>query len=283
MITRPISEQSVKLGQTMDRVLPRLWLAVGAGLIAFSIWGFKVCWAIAYNPIAPRGIAMRVFVFVPSWCVLFLPFAFVGFLIIRSTLRQMRMATALRRLQDSAAAQSLSAKKPVVEILPPTPTVASSQDRGQRAGAGTAAHAGYSQPSRVGGIAQRTGQAGVLLDEVTKRRMDELGVRAAKITGIVIGLFFLVAGLFGFVAAWIHAHRPPDPYYSIHSELASFRLTVFFLAGCGLAVAIGGIILRATFKQPETGWLGPLHAFTAVISRRVVVQDGPNRRKNGDS
>ncbi len=262
----------------MDQVLPWLWLAVGAGLVAFSIWGVKVCWAIVVFYVSPATFVMRAFIFVPTWCVLFLPFAYVGFRIVRSTRRQMVVASALRRLRASATAQIPVTRKPIVEILPPTPVRPLIREGGARVEPGA-------QQGRIGrDIARGTGRGSLSpLNEATKRRMDELGVRAAKITGTAMGSLFLGAGLMGFVMAWIHAYRPPDTHSLIHSELASFRLAVLFLVACGLAVVLGGIILRSTFKRPDNAWLGPLHAFTAVVSRRAAVQERAQPKKNGDS
>src|SRR5260221_5189993 len=97
------------------------------------------------------------------------------------------------------------------------------RDGGARVEPGAAARMNQSQQGRIGrDIARGTGRDGLSpLNEATKRRMDELGVRAAKITGIAIGSLFLGAGLMGFVMAWIHAYPPPDPHSLIHSQLAS--------------------------------------------------------------
>jgi hypothetical protein len=277
----PISERSVKLGQVMDQVLPWIWLVVGVGLVVFSIWGLSVCRATAHYYVSPRTTGMRILIFVATWFVLFLPFAFMGFLLVRSTLRQRVVAIALRRLQASIAGEILVSKKLVVEIIPPATMRVPTRDSVAPGDAGTAVYASYRRQGHVvRDTAQGTRRASLSpLDEATTRRMDELGIRAAKVAGIAIGLFFLGIGISGVVMAWIYAHRPPGPYSSIHSELSNFRLTILFLVGCGLAVAIGGFILRSTFKTAETGWLGPLQAFTAVVSRRAVQEQVQSKEK----
>jgi hypothetical protein len=93
------------------------------------------------------------------------------------------------------------------------------------------------------------------------------------VSGIALGLLFVGLGLAGFLLAWMQGHRQPS-----NGGLGGFGLALRFLVACGVSVLAGAFILRETFAESKTGWLGPLRVFTAIVSRKL--SENPRHRRS---
>jgi TRAP-type C4-dicarboxylate transport system permease small subunit len=224
-----------------------LRLVLCLSCLAISLWGTWVCRALVHSSVAGPYAGPNRLVGVVGWLVLFGPFAGGGGYGLMRTWRHLRRAQTERRSTQP------------VQIISPAHHV-SAQRPSSRWGQITD-HA-ITQP----------------LDDATRQNLDQLAARAARITGIVVGILFLGAGLAGFLLSWIQGHRPSDALSALNGGLTSFRLTIYFLVGCGISVLLGAFILRETLTRPRTGWLVPLQTLNAVVGRKVSA-DEQNRNK----
>jgi hypothetical protein len=236
---RPISARFAK---TTGVLIPWLCLAIGAGLVGISVWGVWVCRSLTrLAVVAPDSAANRL-VQVLSWFVLFAPFALFGVYFLGSSLSQIRIFTPAGRTQDSE----------VVILTPPK--------------------AGVAQPQAPAGA--HATQAGSLepLDDATARRLGQLAGRAARAVNIGAGLFFLIAGLVGFLVLWIYSHE---------GQVRNYSSLTWLLLGCGLSVLLGSTVLRGAFKKTDAAGSISLQVFTAIVSRRVATGEMARRDRVG--
>jgi hypothetical protein len=115
------------------------------------------------------------------------------------------------------------------------------------------------------------------LDENTRKRLDAAGTNLARVVGVLAGTVLMVLGTLGLIGAWVGVHGSashPGGYY-----LPSTRLTTSFAIGSAIAIIIGAMILRDTFRRADASWLVPLRIFTAVVSARVASDQA--RREQG--
>ena len=106
------------------------------------------------------------------------------------------------------------------------------------------------------------------LDEKTRKHLDAAGINLARVVGVLAGTVLMVLGTLGLIGAWLGVHGPashPGSYY-----LPSTRLTTSFAIGSAIAIIIGAMILRDTFRKADRSWLVPLKIFTTVVSARVA-------------
>jgi len=202
-------------------------LVFASACFGFAFWGKGFCRDFVVSVAAPDAYpGLNDVAVVLSWGLFFGPFALLGsYALLRACIRVYQGMVA-RRAPDA------------VEILPPLP--------------GTAAAGGF-----------RTHSPGrEPLDDATRRRLDHLSARAARVSGIVLGVFFVVLGLTGFLLAWTQSYRP-------NGGFIPFGLALRFLVACGVSVLAGAFILRETFAESKTGWLVPLRVFTAIVGRRL--------------
>lgn len=213
-----------------------LSLAIGLPCLAFAIWGIWVCGSMVHSLFLGPDAGLNRFAAVLSWPILFGPFALFGIYVLTLGWKNLRLAQARRRQAER------------VQILPPLPSIAETPRA--TASVGTRASAADLEP----------------LDDATRRHLDMLASRAAKLVGTAIGLFFLIAGITGLVLAWIRAHSPPDALSRLNHGITDFRLTIDLILGCCLSVLTGGYILRQVYGRPHTAWPGPLHGLSVIVS-----------------
>ena len=227
----------------------RSQIAIRVGLaavcFAIAIWGIWLCRDFAHSPmIAGPYPSLNDLIGVLGWLIFFGPFALLGVL----AARRARALIHLSRAQRQAAAP--------VEILPPI----YSGPMPPRVPVPTIPHAPNPEP----------------LDDATRRHLDHVATRAARLAGVISGSLLLTGGTAGFVLAWIQAYRP-STFTGLHPGLASFRITLYFLLACGGCVLLGLYILRETFSRPRTGWLAPLGVLGAVVRRKAEAEQAQRK------
>lgn len=240
MSSNPLNSRSARVIDALASAVPWITLVFGAALIAFSIWGFWFCRAVAHEDFVP--VSSRSIVVVLGWAVVFLPVALLGTGV---------SVAALRHLRTSGYLGGSQAR---IQIMPPQ------------------------LPARPNGPAHplRTEP----MDDATIRHLNHIADRTARIFSISAGVLLLAGGLAGFVMGWIYTYHPPGGRADWQNQIVGFRLMVRFLVGCGLAVLAGLIILRATFRKPDTEWLLPLKVFTGIVGRRAM-EEAARTRKPG--
>lgn len=111
------------------------------------------------------------------------------------------------------------------------------------------------------------------LDDSTTRQLNAMAANAASVTGVLIGLLLIAAGVGGAIVlgvAFFQSKRympPPTP-------------SAFYLVGCGLAIIGGVSMLRHVFQKSDERWLIPLRIFTTIVSARVA-SDSARRQQHG--
>ena len=229
-------------GSISLRLLPSL------ACLVVAVWGISVCRALVHSAVAGPYAGANRLVGVASWVVLFGPFAALGGYGLVHAWGRFRRAQAEQRAAEP------------VQILPP-------------------AHPASAQAATFAAVTNRPDR-GIKepLDDSTRRHLDQLAARAARIIGIVVGMFFLLSGSTGFFLGWLQTHHPSDAFTSLHGGIVEFRVTVYFLVGCGLSVLAGCFILRETFARPRTTWLVPLRGFTAIVGRKLSAEEQLRRK-----
>src|SRR5262249_29190895 len=94
------------------------------------------------------------------------------------------------------------------------------------------------------------------------------GANLARVLGVLAGTVLIVLGTLGLIAAWVEVYGSTS--HSGRYYFPATRLTMSFAIGGGLAIVVGAIILRDTFRKAGQVWLVPLKIFTTIGSARIV-------------
>ncbi len=220
----------------------------GLVCLAIAIWGIWFCRDLVHSPaIAGPYPSLNDLVAVVGWLVLFGPFAIAGLYSLFRAWKNFQRAQAERQFAEPVTVLPpiYNGPMPPRQLLPPEPSP----------------RVPITEP----------------LDDATRRHLDQVASRAARITGTVFGSLLLLGGIAGLTLAWIQTHRPPSGLARIHFGLKSFRITVYFLVSCGVSVLLGLYILRETFSKPKTGWLVPLQVFGAIVQRKSKTEQSQKK------
>lgn len=217
MGSKPVSPRFAGFVDTAASAIPWVMLAIGAGLMAFSIWGIRACRSMArfYSELSAPGLIPLTMVLI--WCFLFGPFAAFGVYILRKELRQMRMSRFASGSQSRADVRILPPQTAATRS--PTPVPASVDPH-------------VSQPVTPESF-------GAPLDDATVHRLSELAQRSAKALNVGAAWFLLICGLLGFVWMWIYSHTPHN--------FSGFVMDI--LQCSAIAVLVGLAILRDVYKK----------------------------------
>src|SRR5262245_19429833 len=96
-VKEPISPRFTRITDVVVALMPWMGMAIGAGLVGVSIWGFRFCGSMVRSVAVPSAADANRAAQVLSGVVLFAPLGLLGVFFLGSSLRQVWASASVRR------------------------------------------------------------------------------------------------------------------------------------------------------------------------------------------